>query len=100
MTPISPEEWRTRIPWHVKARICGALDGLAQEYRDELEALKEHVALLRREARELEFAAVEARKVAHAAYFRGERDEWVVTGERAYQRNRKRNRRASERKAS
>lgn len=27
---------------------------------------------------------------AHAAFFRGERDEWVVEGERAYQRNKKR----------
>jgi hypothetical protein len=27
---------------------------------------------------------------AHAAWFRGERDDWVVEGERAYQRNKKR----------
>ncbi|WP_027930741.1 hypothetical protein [Amycolatopsis thermoflava] len=33
-------------------------------------------------------------KRAHAAYARGERMEWVVTGEREYQRNRKRNNRA------
>ncbi|MGZ4519980.1 MAG: hypothetical protein ACXVXP_00225 [Mycobacteriaceae bacterium] len=35
----------------------------------------------------------EERRRAHAAYERGERAEWVVTGEREYQRNRMRNRR-------
>lgn len=33
---------------------------------------------------------VEERRTAHAAYVRGLRDEWVVNGEREYQRNRRR----------
>lgn len=42
---------------------------------------------------------VEERRTAHAAYVRGLRDEWVVNGEREYQRLRRRRDRAANRGA-
>jgi hypothetical protein len=40
------------------------------------------------------------RRTAHAAYVRGVRDEWVIAGEREYQRLRRRNERAAKKAAA
>ncbi len=40
MTPITPDEWAARIPWHPKARIVAQLTRAANDLRDEIDALE------------------------------------------------------------
>jgi len=49
MTPISPDEWAARIPWHPKARIVAQLTRAANDLRDEIDALEARRAKLRGE---------------------------------------------------
>jgi hypothetical protein len=83
---ISPEEWATRIPWHPKARILDTIETRIQHLREEVTQLEtrcQELTLMLDDHRQLS-------QTAHAAYRRGDRHDWVLAGERVYQRNRKR----------
>jgi hypothetical protein len=103
---LTAADWRNRIPWHIKAKILAELDTAAQELATQVDALKAERAELTRQVIARQEALAGPRvlwgdddmwtpdelKAAHAAYARGDRDEWTVAGHRIWdkQRNRRR----------
>lgn len=108
-------EW-DRFSWHAKKRAIASLDKIARALRDDVTALTEKREAARDELAKLHEEIASARtclatrrdkpydrviwddeehwsddelKAAHAAYGRGERDDWTKTGQRIYDRARR-----------
>jgi len=120
-----PQTAYQRMPWHAQAKLNHALDveartlgeqvGTLSARRDELasevQALEERARSLKcwldlRTSTDTRFERVmwasedlwsyDELKTAHAAYGRGERDEWTVLGNRLWERHRYRQKRLPE----